>query len=565
MLARLRAFVRSLEIRLLVPLSITVAAVLAVHAILSYRSTKEHYLRFVDAEIDRSSGLIRRATHDGMLLNRLDEVQSTIERLVEEPDLSAIRVYDKDGGIVLSSSVAEIGRVINLESATCRTCHGAVGAGETSILQRRGLVPVAGGPDILRHLAVIENEPSCGTAACHYHPPEQRVLGILEVEMSMAPVDAALGAAQRQLSWTTVILIVICGAVAGVFIRRLVHNPVLRINEGTRRIAAGNLDTRIDVRGNHQLARLGEAFNLMVDDLRSARHELSEWSRTLEEKVDEKTKEVQAAQHEVMHMERMASLGKLSATVAHELNNPISGVLTYARLVRRELEDQALDDDVREELVRYLTLMEKECSRCGAIVHNMMTFARRTGAKMESIDLNEVLERSLMLVRHHLEISNVGLRTERLAGDSVIVADAGQIEQALVALLVNAVEAMGTNSECRAEITVRLSGSANNVEIVVADTGVGIDPDVLPHIFEPFFSTKGSESGVGLGLAVVYGIVRRHGGTIHVNSTPGRGTAFRLRLPRHPERQKDDETDACAPVPAIAASAGCRHRQETSR
>jgi two-component system NtrC family sensor kinase len=529
-----KAFVQSLGFRLLVPLFITVGAVLAVHAMISFSSTKEDFLGFVRADIDRSSGLIKRATHDGMLLNRKDDVQATIERLAEGPEIAAIRVYDKRGAIVMSAHKEEVGHRIEIDSDTCRSCHGEEPTKDAAVLERSGLARVGNGPEVQRHLSVILNEPACATAACHAHPSDQRVLGVLDLEMSMAPLDAAIHAAQRQFLWTTLVLVFIVGVVAAVFVRRFVQRPVYQLCEGTRRISEGDLDTRIEVRGHHELARLAEAFNHMAEDLNSARKEVTEWSQKLEEKVVEKTRELSRAQRQVLHMEKMASLGKLSATVAHELNNPISGVLTYARLVRREIDEQPIDRGVREELTRYLSLVERECTRCGAIVQNLLVFARRTGAELAPVDLNEVVERSLMLVRHHLEISGIRLRTELLSGNSEIVTDGGQLQQALVALLVNGVEAMSGLERDEGELTVRLRGDAGDVQIEVADTGVGIPPDVLPQIFEPFFSTKDSENGVGLGLAVVYGIVQRLGGQIDVESKVGEGTVFHLRLPRRP-------------------------------
>lgn len=540
---KLRSIVQSLGFRLLFPLFLTIVAVLTIHATLSFHATKEDLLGFVRADVNRSSGLIKRATHDGMLLNRKDEVQATIERLTEEPEIAAVRVYDKGGTIVMSARLEEIGQRINIASETCRSCHEEEArTKENALLERSSLTRVGGGPEVLRHLSIIENRPSCAAAECHGSPADEPVLGVLDLEMSLAPLDAAIHKARIQFFWTTLILVCIVGVVAAMFVKYLVTVPVSRLYEGTQRIADGDLDTRIRVRGHHELACLADAFNRMAEDLSHSRRQVVEWSQKLEEKVVEKTKELSRAQRQVMHMEKMASLGKLSATVAHELNNPIGGVLTYARLVRRELEKQPLEVDLRDELSRYLSLVEKECIRCGEIVQNLLVFARCSGAAFAPADINEIVDRSLMLVRHHFEISGVQVHCEPLEGDSHILADAGQLQQALVALLVNADEAMKELDGDEKDLTVRLRGSADEVQIDIADTGVGIPPEVLPQIFEPFFSTKETENRVGLGLAVVYGIVRRHGGQIDVESTVGQGTVFRLRLPRHAEPEDHAES-----------------------
>jgi two-component system NtrC family sensor kinase len=158
---------------------------------------------------------------------------------------------------------------------------------------------------------------------------------------------------------------------------------------------------------------------------------------------------------------------------------------------------------------------------------------------MAAVDVNDVVRRSLMLVEHHLHMSGLKLKAEFLEGDSRITADGGQLQQALVALLVNAVEAMTGLEEGRGELTVRIRGTAEAIEIDVGDNGAGIPAEVLPKIFEPFFSTKEATNGVGLGLSVVYGIVQRHGGRIDVDSKVGSGTTFHLTLPRRPPEKQD--------------------------
>ncbi|MCL4221231.1 MAG: HAMP domain-containing protein [Phycisphaerales bacterium] len=553
---RLGAFLRSLEIRLVVPLCLTIALVLAVHALLGFRSAKAHFSRLVEAEVQRCSELVMGATHDGMLLDRPQEVQATIERLAGAPEIVAIRVYDKDGRIARSADPGELGRTLSMKSDTCLSCHESGEEKEGALLEHQKRLRAESGHDVLSRLTVIENQPSCSTAACHVHPPEQKVIGVLDVEMSMEPYEAAIVSARTQLLWTTLVLVGVSGGLAALFVRRVVQRPVRALHAGTRRIAAGDLETHIDVRGAHELARLGEAFNHMVADLRSAREDITRWSATLEQRVEAKTAELQQAQRQVLHMETMASLGKLSATVAHELNNPIAGILTYARLVKRELRDHPIDPRAREEIERYLTLIDRESTRCGAIVHNLLTFARRKGADMASVDLNEIADRSIMLVRHHMEMHGVRLEHQPLEGDSTIVADPGQIEQAFLALMMNAIEAMQASCSPDLCLGVRLSGDLDSVEIEISDTGVGIPPEFMPHIFEPFFSTKGKSSGVGLGLSVVYGIVNRHGGVIDVESTVGVGSTFHLHLPRRPPPRSNEIALGSADT-AVAAEGGC--------
>ena len=365
--------------------------------------------------------------------------------------------------------------------------------------------------------------------------PIRTFLGVLDLEMLTAPMAAARDAAKVHFLSATGILAIVILAVVAVFIRRGLQVPISRLCAGTRRISAGDLESRVAVSGHDELAELAESLNRMAEDLAGARREVTEWSQNLERKVAEKTAELQQAQRQVLHMEKMASLGKLSATVAHEINNPLTGMLVYAGLSRRDLEDQPLEPAVREEVMRYLSIIERECRRCGGIVQNLLVFARRSGSSMAPVDVNDIVRRSLMLVEHHLHMNALKLCTEYLEGDASITADGGQLQQALVALLVNAVEAMSGMPDDRGELTVRVRGTAETIEIDVGDNGAGIPEEVLPMIFEPFFSTKEAENGVGLGLAVVYGIVQRHGGRIDVDSKAGGGTTFRLTLPRRPE------------------------------
>jgi two-component system, NtrC family, sensor kinase len=544
-----RPLFRSLSLSLFLWLFGMVIVAFAAYAFLNVRTTSEQWQKTLSDNALRWSELIKRSTHYGMLLNRKEDVHQIIETVARTPGVEGVRIYDKQGVIIFSADAAEIGRQVDLKAEACILCHGS--ASPLTSVPTESRIRVFRGADGERVLGLINpiaNEPACSQAACHAHPPDKTVLGVLDVKVSMAEADRRLAATERLNIGAAVLMALAVGAFSAVFIDRVVRRPVNRLIAGTERVARGDLTTTLEPGPANEIGRLARAFNLMTGDLKRAEQENADWARKLERKVVEKTEELSRAQRQVVHMEKMASLGKLSATVAHELNNPLAGILNYAKLINRSLtegeeatEGKAEGDalDRRGEIGRFLSVIEKESRRCGDIVKNLLLFARRSGAELALHPLNPIVERALMLIRHHLEMSNIQLETRLAPGDLRIVCDADQIQQALVALLVNAVEAMSGGGTLTVEVAAVDEGGAGAapagaVALTVADTGVGIPPAALPHIFEPFFSTKDGTSGAGLGLAVVYGIVQRHGGTIDVDSEPGRGTRFRMVLPRHP-------------------------------
>ncbi len=270
------------------------------------------------------------------------------------------------------------------------------------------------------------------------------------------------------------------------------------------------------------------AFNEMLDNLQSANNELQNWSQQLEYKVQKKSEELGQAQNELINIERIASLGKLSLSVAHEINNPLSGILVYAKLVSKQLNNQELDPSKKESMLKHLKLIENETKRCGDIVKGLLDFSRKDQENYEPKHLHEILRDTFELMSHPMKIANIHFWTDFNARHDLIQCSANQIKQACVAMLVNASEAITENGE----IIIRTENpDEEHIRIDISDNGIGIAEEDIQHVFEPFFSTKDKVSGTGLGLSIVHGIVQSHKGKISVKSTRGKETTLSVLLP----------------------------------
>jgi len=253
--------------------------------------------------------------------------------------------------------------------------------------------------------------------------------------------------------------------------------------------------------------------------------------------------ELKKTQSSLALAEKMASLGKLSAMVAHEINNPLSGILSYAKLSSKYLEKEELERNTIEEVRENCALIAGEAKRCGDIVKNLLLFAKRSLGEIKEIHLNEIIDVSIKVVDHSARMQDLELVMELDAGDDLIQCDAGAIQQIFIALIINAIESSSRGKK----IIVRADyGNRERITIKLIDYGHGIPEEVLPHIFEPFFSTKTSNKSLGLGLSTVYGIVKRHTGTINVESSVGRGTEFTIVLPRAQELSPLDTKQGAA-------------------
>jgi len=316
--------------------------------------------------------------------------------------------------------------------------------------------------------------------------------------------------------------------------------PIVQLAEAASKIAKGEFPSIKKLGSKDEIGKLVKSFNSMVTELQKEKiQQLEEWTRKLEVKVQERSKELETAYAQLLTMEKLASLGKISSMVAHELNNPMSGILSYARYGEMMLGREAIDPNVLKETRESLSLIATEAERCGEIVKNLLMFAKRSWGDFKQISCSEVIERTLKVLEHSIKVSEINLKKEFGPGNDEFWCDPSAMEQVLIALLVNSIEAVGKGGTLIIRTDYR---SEDSISFEVTDNGPGVPAEILPHIFEPFFSGKENKMSVGLGLSVAYGIIQAHNGSIKVENNIGRGTTFTVSVPRvQPEQPRIEE------------------------
>ncbi|HMD17353.1 MAG TPA: ATP-binding protein [Terriglobales bacterium] len=509
------------------------AVMVVIFALLGYLNIRLHRQHLEAATLvsaERVSDVIKHSTTYYMLRNDREGLYHAIQTMADEPGMIKVRILDQQGRVSYSTDPKEVSHVLDKTAEACYGCHtqsqplARLNRPDRFRIYRNG-----GGHRVLGIITPIENQPSCSNAECHAHPASQQVLGVLDTNLSLAQADAQVKTSSTRMLIYTAGAMVIIAVLSWLFVWREVGQPIKALKKGTEHLSRGELGYQIEVRSQDEVGDLAHSFNDMSLQLRAANEEIVTWAKTLEDRVDHKTRELKRAHDHVLHVEKMASIGKMAAVVAHEVNNPLSGILTYAKLLRKWVGSGQVEHEKREEAMECLELIATESRRCGDLVKNLLTLSRSAPMNIEHTDLQAVIDRCLLLVRHQLELGGIHLELNVAEDLPRVPCDPAQIEQVLIALIMNAIDAMPRGGNLW--LQTRQSNDGREIDIQVRDDGAGIAPDVLPQIFEPFLTTKESGHGVGLGLAISRGIVERHGGRIEVQSELGRGTTFTVTLP----------------------------------
>lgn len=518
---------RSVSAKLMVSIFLVM---LIIFGLLGYFSIRLHRKNLEAAALvsaEQQSEVLRRSASHYMLHNDRNGLYEMMLNMADQPGVVRVRILNPQGMISYSTAPAEVGNMVDKGAEACYGCHAQSQPLARLNRSDRFRVYRADGTRILGVITPIENQPACSNAACHAHPASTQILGVLDTNLSLAKVDESLAHERRDMLAYTAVALLAVVFLSGLFVWIVVHNPLRELKTGTERIARGDLGHQIPVRSQDEVGELAHSFNEMSNRLRVAQTEITAWARTLEDRVAEKTRELKQAHQRMLHVEKMATIGKMAAVVAHEINNPLSGILTYSKLVKRWIQKHAAGAPRKDEIDGSLDLIASESKRCGELVKNLLSFSRVSPMNLAWCDLNQVIDRCLRLVEHKMELGGIQLNRDLAANLPPAHCDPAQIEQVVLAMIINAIDAMPHEGNLWIGTHMTADGA---IELVIRDDGIGISAEQLPHIFEPFYTTKES-GGSGLGLAISQNIVERHGGHIEVNSVVGQGTTFKILLP----------------------------------
>lgn len=526
----------SLKLKVSLYLITVLSVTVVVFASLASRYQQESLLREIAKRAMQTSDVIVKSTRYAMLVNKRDIAENIIQDIGKQEGIERVRVINKDGMVTHSNNSEELGRIVDQKAAPCIYCHQTSKPLDQITDDRRWRIyETPGGQRLLGTMQPIRNEPTCSSAPCHEHPASQSVLGIVDIAYSLDEVDRKLKSHTVLSIVISLAFILLVSASVGGLLQHLIYLPLKDLESGAKKISLGDLEHQIPVRNDDEFGQVASTFNKMTLALNKSMFEMQDLVQTLELKVEERTRELHLAEAEAARGEKLASVGQLAAGIAHELNNPLTGVLTFTSLLRKKMPDGSPDAED-------LDLVIRETKRCASIIKRLLDFAREKVPVKGFFNLNQLIEETVRLVERPAFLKNIEIAVQLDADLPKIWGDEDLIKQVILNMLVNAEQAIEGRGAIIVESHLHIAKvspkpggeSQPMVEISIKDTGCGIPEANLQRIFDPFFTSKEVGKGTGLGLSVSYGIIKAHAGQIKVDSTVGAGTIFRIYLPIMP-------------------------------
>jgi len=404
---------KKIRIKLILAVGIATIIIITVFSYINIRSESEVLLSEVERHANQLSETVKRSTKYAMLLNRREDIHETVKTIGDQEFIQEIRIFDKEGVNIYSSHASSVGMMVDKKAEACYVCHSAnEPLKHLDIADRTRIYRMnPGSPRLMGIINAVYNEKACWEAPCHAHDADKSVLGVLDITVSLEAIDKQISQAKfKRIIFALVTIIAISG-ILWFFVWHLVEKPVNELVNATKNVADGNLNYIITDLGNDELGMLARSFNNMTNKLSEARQQL-------------------------FQSDKMASLGKLAAGVAHEINNPLTGILTYSSFLLKRTKD---NPEVQEDLA----VIVRETKRSREIVKGLLDFARQSIPKKNNVNINELIEKALKVVDNQLSIKQIQVVNNFDSDIPNVIVDANQLVQVFINLVVNAKDAIG--------------------------------------------------------------------------------------------------------------------------
>ena len=528
---------KNLAAKLILCIGAILVLTMGIFAFVNINLQKKRLIKGIQRNAVQLSQTIERSIKYDMLTTKTDYVQRTLEEIGKQEGIVSVRIFGKKGSIIAADSAADIGKIIDRRQEACFTCHQAKdplkslsGQGKTRIFVSEE------GTRVLGIINPIYNEPQCFNSACHFHPKEQNVLGVMDILLSLAEFDELIGTGQRQIIISLIFSFLIIAVSTGLIIMAFVNAPIHKLMEGTQKITSGDLSYRIRSRQSDEIGRLAKSFDDMSTSLKNSREEIEQWNLKLKNEVKSATEKLTQA-NEMLNIanKKLRELDNMKSDfmrrIEHGSRSHLSVVKSCLNLILREPHSELSDQ--QEALIE---TAERRSSTMLELLDDYLLLSYRKSAKgayhIEPVQLADLMTKIIVDIRAKSLKKNIVIDIHIPSDFPQVWADRSGLNEVFSNLLNNA----SKYTEEPGTITVSAKQKEDYIEIHVSDTGIGIAPEDLSKIFDEFYRSPNAKSyqieGTGLGLAIVKEIVEAHHGRIMVQSELGKGSTFTVVLPK---------------------------------
>ncbi len=528
---------RSLAIKLIIYIGIILILILGIFAFININVQKKYLIEELQQNGIQLIQTIEKSIKYEMLTARSDHIQKTLEDVGKQEGLEQIRIFDKAGKIVAADSLEEIGSFIDRQAEACYVCHKETEPSKE--LTARGKTRIFRSDKGYRVLGIINpiyNEPTCYNSACHFHPKDQNVLGVMDILISLARFDRQITRSQKQEIIYFLFIYLVISACIGLFIFLFVNTPIRKLIEGTRKIASGNLNYRIGSYYSNEIGELSKSFDKMTAKLKKSREEIEQWNLKLKNEVEKATaelaktnKKLNKANRKLRELDNMKS--DFMRKVEHGSRSHLAVIQSCLSLVLKEYYSE-----LNEQQKDLIDRAKRRSSMMLELLDDILLLSYCKSTKdvyhMESVKLADIMNKVIDDIKTHAQKKNITIDVYLPLDLPPMMADQKALNEVFSNLLTNAVKYTRENGA----VNVSAKQKRNSIKIDVADTGIGISSKDLPHIFEEFYRAPNAKSyeieGTGVGLAIVKEIVEAHHGNLEVKSELGKGSTFTVILPK---------------------------------